>query len=48
MNDKTGDIATEKFFGLKPKMYSFLVDDKREHKKAKDVNRNVVAIIFHN
>ena len=48
MNDKTGDIATEKFFGLESKMYSFLVDDNREHKKAKDVNRNVLAIIFPN
>ena len=48
MNDKTGDIATEKFFRLKSKMYSFLVDENREHKKAKDINRNVVAIIFPN
>ena len=48
MNDKTGDITTEKFFGLKSKTYSFLVDENREHKKAKDMNRNVVAIIFPN
>ena len=33
---------------LKPKMYSFLVDDNSEHKKAKGVNRNVVAPISHN
>ena len=29
-------------------MYSYLVDDNNEHKKAKDVNRNVVATINHN
>ena len=29
-------------------MYSYLVDDNSEHKKAKDVNRNVVATIIHN
>ena len=28
-------------------MYSFLVDDRSEHKKAKGVNRNVVATISH-
>ena len=28
-------------------MYSFLVDDNSEHKKAKGVNRNVVATISH-
>ena len=30
------------------KMYSFLVDDNREHKKAKDMDRNVVVTISHN
>ena len=29
-------------------MYSYLVDDNNEHKKAKGVNRNVVATINHN
>ena len=29
-------------------MYSYLVDDNSEHKKAKDVNKNVVATISHN
>ena len=29
-------------------MYSFLVDDNREHKKAKGVNRNVAATVSHN
>ena len=28
-------------------MYSFLVDNHSEHKKAKDVNKNVVEIITH-
>ena len=44
MKDETGDVVIQEFVGLKPKMYSFLVD-KSEHKKAKDVNRNVVATI---
>ena len=34
--------------GLKPKMYSYLVNDNSEHKKAKDVNKNVVATISRN
>ena len=46
MKDKTGGVAIKEFFGLKPKMYSFLVDN-NEHKKAKVVNRNVVATITH-
>ena len=29
-------------------MYSFLVDDNSEHKKAEGVNRSVVATISHN
>ena len=29
-------------------MYSYLVDDNSEHKKAKSVNKNVVATISHN
>ena len=32
---ETGGVAIEEFVGLKPKMYSFLVDDNREHKKQK-------------
>ena len=47
MNNETEDVAIEEFVGLKPKMYSFLVD-RSEHKKAKSVNRNVVATISHN
>ena len=47
MKDGTGDVAIEEFVELKAKMYSFLVDSS-EHKKAKCVNKNVVAIIHHN
>ena len=47
MKDETGGVAIEEFVGLKPEMYSFLVDNK-EHKKAKCVNKNVVATIRHN
>ena len=46
MNDETGGVLVEEFVGLKPKMYSFLVDN-NEHKKAKVVNKNVVATISH-
>ena len=33
---------------MKPKIYSYLVNDNSEHKKAKGVNRNVVATKGHN
>ena len=42
-----GGVATEEFFGLKPKMYLRLVDDSSKHKKAKSVNKNVVGTISH-
>ena len=48
MKDETEGVAIEEFAGLKPKMYSFLVVDNSEHKKAKGVNRNVVATMSHN
>ena len=35
MKDETAGIAVKEFVGLKPNMYSFLVDNSREHKKAK-------------
>ena len=47
MEDETADVAIKEFVGLKPKMHSFLIDDSSEHKKAKDVNKNVVAAIRH-
>ena len=47
MKDKTGGVAIANFVGLKPKVYSFLVDN-NGYKKAKGVNKNVVATISHN
>ena len=47
IKEETGSVAIEGFVGLKPSMYSFLVDNK-EHKKGKYVNRNVVATISRN
>ena len=34
MKDETAGFAINKFVGLKPKKYSFLVGDSTEHKKA--------------
>ena len=48
MKDETTGVAIEEFVGLKPKMYSYLVDDKSEQKKAKGVNKNVAATISDN
>ena len=48
MKDETAGVAIEEFVGLKSKMYSYLADDNTEHKKAKGVNKNVVATISHN
>ena len=48
MKDETAGVAIEEFVGLKSKMYLYLVDDNSEHKKAKGVNKNVVATISHN
>ena len=48
MKDKTAGVAIETFLRLKPKISFYLVDDNSEHKKAKSVNRNVVATISHN
>ena len=47
MKDETGGAAIKEFVELKPKMYSFLVEDNSEDKKAKGVNRNVIATISH-
>ena len=46
MKDERVGVAIEEFVGLRPKMYSYLVDDKSEHKKTKGVNRNIVAKIL--
>ena len=48
MKDETAGVAIEEFFGLKPKMYWYLIDDISEYKKEKDVNKNAVAPISHN
>ena len=33
MKDKTGGVAIEEFVGLKPKIYSFLVDNSEQKKE---------------
>ena len=48
MKEETDGVAIEEFVGLKPQTYLYLVDDNSEHKKVKDVNKNVVATISHN
>ena len=48
VKDDNAGVAIKEFVHLYSKMYSFLVDNNNEHKKAKGVNRNVVATISHN
>ena len=48
MKDETGGVTITEFVELKPQMYSFMIDISKEHKKAKGVNKNVVAMISHN
>ena len=48
MKYETVGVAIEEFVGLKSKMYSYLVNDNSEHKKAKGVDRNVFVTISHN
>ena len=48
MKDKAAGVVIEEFAGLKPNMYSYLLDNISAPKKAKDVNRNIVATISHN
>ena len=43
MKDETAGVVIKEFFGLKPKMCYFLLNDSSEHKKAKGVNKNVIA-----
>ena len=47
MKENTAGVSIKKFVGLKPELYSFLVDD-REHKKESGVNKNDVAKTSHN
>ena len=35
--DETAGVAIEEFVGLKPEMYSYLVDNNSKHKKEKGV-----------
>ena len=44
IKDETVGVAIIEVVGLKPKMYSFSVDDSSKH-KTKGVNKNVVATI---
>ena len=48
VKDETIGVAIEEFAGLKPKIYSYLVNSNNEHKKTKGVKKNVVATIIHN
>ena len=48
MKDETGSITNQEFVGLKPNMYSYLVNDNSEYRRAKGMNKNVVATISHN
>ena len=48
MIDEITGVSTEGFVELKPKMYSFLVDENSAHKKEKGVNKNVVSTIRYN
>ena len=48
MKEETGGVKIEEFLGLKPKVYSFLVEDNSQHKKARGANRDVVATKSHN
>ena len=43
MKDETGGVAIEEFVVLKPKMCSVLVNDSREHRKAKGANKYIAA-----
>ena len=48
MKDESAGVAIEEFLGLKPKMYSYLVDDNSKYKKVHWVNKNFVVAISHN
>ena len=48
MRDETAGVAVKQFARLNPKMCSFLVDNRKGmNKKAKSMNKNVVAAISH-
>ena len=45
---ETAGVAIKEFVRLNLKMYSYLVNENSDHKKAKGENRNVLAAISHN
>ena len=47
MKDERTGVVIEEFVGLKPKVYSYLVDDNSEQKKAKGIKIDVVGTISH-
>ena len=47
MKEETGAVTIKEFVKLEQKLYSFFVDGRSEHKKAKGVNKNVVETISH-
>ena len=47
MKNEMGGVAIKKVVGLKPKMYLILLSNSYEYRKAKNVNKNVVARIRH-
>ena len=46
IKNKTAGVAIKEFVGLKPNIYSFLVDDSSKHKKGKGVNKTVLQQWF--
>ena len=44
---KLKDETADELLGSKRKIYSYLVDDNSEHKKAKGLNKNIVVAISH-
>ena len=48
MKDETKGVAIDDFVGLRPEVYSLLVDDSNEHKKTtKGGNKNVITTMSH-
>ena len=48
MKDELGGVVMKEFVYLRPNMYSILVRDSNQSKKAKVMNKNVVAKISQN
>ena len=47
MVGKLKDETADELLGSKRKIYSYLVDDNSEHKKAKGLNKNIAVAISH-